>query len=246
MAPVMVLKEHNVEALVAGGMGMRPLAGFQQVGIDVFHKDQSQTVRDAVQLFVDGKANKFDEAQTCGGGGGGCGGHGHDHDHHHHEVKREAIEGPKDVRDGRVVSFDYTLLNRAGEILDSTAESGPAQFLCGHSGVLPKLEKALEGLEPGAKLKVELNAVDAFGERDESMIIEVPRAQLPPQVQPGVAVHGQQPDGAVAMFRVVEVNDETARLDANHPLAGQDLIFEVTIVDVEAATAEELAHGHIH
>jgi predicted Fe-Mo cluster-binding NifX family protein len=74
MAPVMLLHSHHVEALVAGGMGGRPLAGFQQVGIRVYFKEEARSVRDAVQLLIDGKCREFGSAQACGGGGGGCGG----------------------------------------------------------------------------------------------------------------------------------------------------------------------------
>ncbi len=81
MAPVMLLKDQGVEALVAGGMGPRPLAGFQQVGITVYFNEGASTVRDAVALLVADKARVFGPAQVCGGGGGagdgGCGGHAH-------------------------------------------------------------------------------------------------------------------------------------------------------------------------
>jgi len=76
MAPVTQLQRNRVEALIAGGMGMRPLAGFQQVGITVYFKEEAATVREAVQLVVDGKARVFGPAQTCSGGGGHEHGHG--------------------------------------------------------------------------------------------------------------------------------------------------------------------------
>jgi predicted Fe-Mo cluster-binding NifX family protein len=79
MTPVMLLKNAGVDAMMAGGMGMRPLAGFQQVGIDVYFSDQAATVAQAVELLTTGMAKKFGPAQTCGGGGGqsggGCQGH---------------------------------------------------------------------------------------------------------------------------------------------------------------------------
>ncbi len=79
MAPVMLLKQAGVEALIAGGMGMRPLAGFQQVGIEVFYNEGAATVADAIALLRAGQARRFGPAQVCGGGGhhhaGGCGGH---------------------------------------------------------------------------------------------------------------------------------------------------------------------------
>ena len=81
MAPVMMLKQAGADSLVAGGMGMRPLAGFQQVGIEVFFSENVATVQEAVTLIAEGKARRFGPAQTCGGGGGqhggGCGGHDH-------------------------------------------------------------------------------------------------------------------------------------------------------------------------
>ena len=75
MAPVMFLKDAGVDALVAGGMGMRPLSGFQQVGIDVYFSEGMETVKDAVNLLMDGHARKFGPAQVCSGGGGGCHSH---------------------------------------------------------------------------------------------------------------------------------------------------------------------------
>ncbi len=78
MAPVMLLKNQGVDTMLAGGMGMRPLSGFQQVGITVYYNEGASTVADAVKLLSDGRARAFGAAQACGGGGGDCGG---DHDH---------------------------------------------------------------------------------------------------------------------------------------------------------------------
>lgn len=78
MAPVMMLKQMGADALIAGGMGMRPLAGFQQVGIQVYYHEESSLVSEAVKLLAAGNARIFGPAQVCGGGGGqgeGCGGH---------------------------------------------------------------------------------------------------------------------------------------------------------------------------
>ena len=103
MAPVQLLKQEGVEVLVAGGMGQRPLSGFQQVGIAVHFKEDARSVSEAIELFLKGGCRSFGEAQTCGGGGGGCGGH------HHEEVVREPIEGVADIREGRVVTLDFEL-----------------------------------------------------------------------------------------------------------------------------------------
>jgi len=240
MAPVMFLKKQNVDALIAGGMGMRPLTGFQQEGITVYFRGEATTVGDALQAYVAGKCEEFGQSQTCGGGGGECGGH------HHHEVEREPIEGKADVQKDRVVSFDYKLTAKDGKELDSSEDSGPMCYLHGHSNIVPGLEKELEGLEAGAHKVVELAAADAYGERDESKIIEVARDQLPEQATVGAMVQGQLPNGQAVTLIIAEMSDDKVKLDGNHPLAGMDLTFDVTIVKVEAAIEEEIAHGHVH
>ena len=240
MAPVMFLKEHEVDILLAGGMGMRPLAGFQQVGIEVRFKEDASSVRDAVNLHLSGKCRDFGEAQTCGGGGTSC------DDHHHEPVQRQPIEGPADVREGRVVSFDYGLKDADDNLIDSSARSGSMRYLHGCGNILPGLEKALAGLEAGAHVVVKLPCNEAFGERDETRITEVPLDQLPPHAKVGAVVSGHNQDGHHIVLTVMEVSDDVARLDANHPLAGKDLVFDVTVVSVEAATPQEIEHGHPH
>jgi FKBP-type peptidyl-prolyl cis-trans isomerase 2/predicted Fe-Mo cluster-binding NifX family protein len=240
MAPVQLLKEKGVEILLAGGMGQRPLAGFQQVGIAVHFKQDAVSVRDAVERFLDGGCPAFDEAQTCGGGGGGCGGH------HHHEVVREPIEGVADIREGRIVTLEFELADGDGNLLDSSTRVGPMRYLHGVGQLLPALEGAVAGLEIGARKTVEIPCADAFGEHDESRIIEVKRTQLPPDVEIGAMVATRDQHGRQIPLTIVHLDDDTARLDGNHPFAGRDVVFKITVVNVENATAEELAHSHAH
>lgn len=238
MAPVMFLKQSSIDALVAGGMGGRPLAGFQKEGIKVFFKEEADTVRGAVDLVVKGEARVFGEAQTCSGGG--CGGH------EHHVVERDPIEGTADIRDGRVVSFHYTLTEKGGEQLDTSGNDRPLTYLHGHGNIVPGLEQALVGLVAGDHKVVEVSAAAGYGKRDESKIKEMPRDKLPPNPRVGAMMHARQANGEVIGITVVEVLDDSVRVDFNHPLAGKDLIFDVTIVKVESATAEELAHRQVH
>lgn len=235
MAPVILLKERGVEVLLAGGMGGRPLAGFQQVGIEVRHKENARTVREAVELFVSGGCPAFGEAQTCGGGEGGCG--AHDHHHHHHEPETVPIDGTADIRDGRMVTVEYELKDADGVLLSSSSETGAMRFIFGAGQVLPALEQALAGLEPEAHVTTAIPAAEGFGERDESRVVEVPRSQLPPDLAVGAVVAAQDQQGRRFPLKVIALDDSVVRLDGNHPLAGRDLVFDMTVKNVEAVKA---------
>ncbi len=239
MAPVQLLKEKGVEVLLAGGMGQRPLAGFQQVGIAVHFKQEAQTVRDAVELFVGGGCPSFDEAQTCGGGGGECG-------DHHHEVQREPIEGVADIREGRIITLDFELGDSDGNPLDSSTRIGPMRYLHGAGQLLPALESAIAGLEISAQKTIEIPCANAFGEHDEKRVIEIQRNQLPPDAEIGTMVATKDQQGRQVPLIIIHLDDETARLDGNHPFAGKDVVFKITVANVENATAEEMAHNHAH
>ncbi len=240
MAPVQLLKQHGVEVLLAGGMGQRPLSGFQQVGIAVHFSKGALSVGDAVGRFLSGGCPAFGEAQTCGGGGGGCGGHQHE------EVHRDPIEGIADIRDGRIVTLDFELENSDGNVLDTSSRVGPMRYLHGGGEMLPSLENAVAGLEMGTRKTIEVPCADAFGEYDEALIIEVSRPQLPPEAKVGEMVAMQDQSGRQIPLTIVHLDDATARLDGNHPYAGKDLVFKITVTRVENATAEEIAHSHAH
>jgi FKBP-type peptidyl-prolyl cis-trans isomerase 2 len=120
------------------------------------------------------------------------------------------------------------------------------RFLFGSGQLLPALENAVSGLEVGAKKTVEIACADAFGERDEERIVEVPREKLPPDAQIGAIVTAQDSSGRQIPLTIAHLDDSTARLDGNHPFAGKDLVFEIKVLNVENATAEETAHGHVH
>ena len=240
MAPVQLLKEKGVEILLAGGMGQRPLAGFQQVGIAVHFKSDAQTVGEAVELFIGGGCPAFDETQTCGGGGGECGGH------HHHEVQREPIEGVADIREERIITLDFELGDSDGNPLDSSTRIGPMRYLHGAGQLLPALEGAIAGLEIGARKTIEIPCAEAFGEHDEKRVIEVQRTQLPPDAEIGTMVATKDQQGRQIPLIIIHLDDETARLDGNHPFAGKDVVFNITVANVENATAEEMAHNHAH
>ena len=150
------------------------------------------------------------------------------------------------VENGKVVSFHYTLTNAQGDVLDQSQEH-PMPYLHGAGNIIPGLEKELAGKKVGDKLTVNVPAAEAYGEYHEQLVNDVPREafQGVDQIEPGMQFQANTPEG-VQVITVKAVNGETVTVDANHPLAGQDLNFDVEIVEVREATEEESAHGHVH
>jgi FKBP-type peptidyl-prolyl cis-trans isomerase 2/predicted Fe-Mo cluster-binding NifX family protein len=232
MAPVNLLKDRGVEVLLAGGMGGRPLAGFQHVGIDVHSKAGADTVREAVELFLAGGCPSFAESETCSGEGGGCGGH-------QHGPETVPIEGKADIRAGRLVTVDFEVRDTGGEVLSSSSDSGPMRFVFGAGQVFPAIEVALEGKEPGDHVSHAVSAAEGFGERDESRVIETSREQLDADVSVGDTVFAEDPQGRRFPLTVLHLDETTARLDANHPLAGKDVVFDLNVKSVEGIKGAE-------
>jgi FKBP-type peptidyl-prolyl cis-trans isomerase SlyD len=154
---------------------------------------------------------------------------------------------PTLVADDIVVTMDYTLIVD-GEIVDSSEEDGPIQFLQGHGNIIPGLEAHLGGLTIGEGLDVSVAAKDAYGEFDPEQIVDVPLSEFPEEicVEPGVELEMKDTDGDLLYARIVTVGKSRVKLDFNHPLAGKELNFTVTIVGLRQPTPEELEHGHVH
>ena len=145
----------------------------------------------------------------------------------------------------RVLSFNYTLKDTQGQVLDSSTD-GPMAFLEGAGQIIPALEDQLKGMLIGQKKNVKLAAKDAYGEMEPKMVMDVPKQELAHlQIEVGAFLQLQLQD-RVKVVRVTKIGDETVTLDGNHPLAGQDLEFDVELTDSRDATPEELAHGHAH
>jgi FKBP-type peptidyl-prolyl cis-trans isomerase SlyD len=152
------------------------------------------------------------------------------------------------VAKNMVVSFHYTLKDKEGQVLESSSGSEPLAYLHGFGQIVSGLESALLGKAPGAQFTVLVEAKDGYGVREDQLVISVGKSEwtLPDTVGVGEIIELQSPEGHVIPARIVEMNDQSVVLDANHPLAGEDLHFDVELISVRAATAEELAHGHAH
>lgn len=147
--------------------------------------------------------------------------------------------------DPKVISFNYTLRDSKGQILDQSTE-GPLTFLEGVGQIIPALEEQIKNLNNGDKKKVSLKAADAYGLPDPKMTMDVPKQELAHlKIEVGGYLQLQLQD-QVKVVRITKISDDVVTLDGNHPLAGQDLEFDIEITSTRSATKEELAHGHVH
>jgi len=162
-----------------------------------------------------------------------------------------ASGGPEDVlmqiEIHRVVTLNYTLTDNDGNVIDQSSD-GSFAYLHGANNIIPGLENALSGKQAGDTVDVSVAPQDAYGERDEAKQQSVPRDMFPQDtaIEPGMQFHAQGPNGEMLVVTVARVEDDAVTVDGNHPLAGVPLNFAVEVVDVRAASEEEISHGHVH
>ncbi len=152
-----------------------------------------------------------------------------------------------DITADRVVTIHYTLKDDSGTVLDSSAGGDPLAYIQGHGNLISGLEKALEGKTGGDKMAVSISPADGYGTRNEALIQRVPRRALQGagEIRKGMQFQARTEDG-MRMFTVTGIVGDVVTLDGNHPLADKTLHFDVEIVEVREASAEELEHGHVH
>ena len=152
------------------------------------------------------------------------------------------------VAKDKVVQIDYTLTSDAGQVLDSSQGREPLAYLHGKGNIIPGLEKELQGKAVGDTLKVSVRPEEGYGNHDPQMVQSVPKAAFKGinDIKAGMQFQAQGPGGQVRLVTVTKVEGDNVTVDANHPLAGQTLNFDVTIKEVRDASAEELSHGHVH
>lgn len=146
----------------------------------------------------------------------------------------------------QVVSFHYILRDEGGQVLDSSSQDHPVTFLEGSGSIIDGLEMALKAIPPGQKRIVSIAPEKAYGLHDPAQVQTVQRKQLPVEELNIGDMFQTGPDRHAPVVRVVAIEGDDVRLDANHPLAGQRLIFEVQVTEKRAATPEEIDHGHVH
>jgi FKBP-type peptidyl-prolyl cis-trans isomerase SlyD len=151
------------------------------------------------------------------------------------------------IENDKMVSFEYVLRDANGHVIESTAEGKPAEYLHGHSPLLPAMISKLEGKCAGDELKIEISPENGHGYWNEDKVHVVPRKDL--SELPDLKIGSQlatKVEGHEIPVLVIDLDDESVTIDANHPLAGKDLVYEIKIASVRDATAEELEHHHAH
>lgn len=147
-----------------------------------------------------------------------------------------------------VVTVEYSLSDTLGNLIEQGQE--PMVYLHGgYENTLPKIEEALEGKEVGFNETIQVEPEDAFGEYDADLVKMEERSRLPSPIEVGMQFEGtpdDDEDGESLIFTVTEIAEDKVVLDGNHPLAGIALRFALHVTEVREATAEEIAHGHVH
>jgi len=151
------------------------------------------------------------------------------------------------IEKDRVVRFHYAVAENGQEAVENSKDGGqPLAILFGHGNIIPGLEKAMEGREAGDSFKANVVAADAYGEKRDGLSQRIPKKHFGAQkLEPGMQVVLQTNFGPRAVT-IQKVGMSVVDVDLNHPMAGKDLDFDIEIVEVREASAEELAHGHVH
>jgi FKBP-type peptidyl-prolyl cis-trans isomerase SlyD len=151
------------------------------------------------------------------------------------------------ISDNAVAVFHYTLRNASGEVLDSSSGGEALAYLQGFGNIVPGLEREMAGKRAGDKFIAVIQPEDGYGVPNPDMLRVVPRSAFPTDVplEVGMQFGSQTPQGPMAIV-ISKIDGEEITIDGNHPLAGVALHFDVEIVSVRAASAEEIQHGHVH
>ena len=151
------------------------------------------------------------------------------------------------VDNNRVVTVHYRgTLTDDGTEFDSSEDREPITFLVGHNQMIPGFENGVMGAKVGDKRTFNLTPEEAYGAYDSAGIKRMPRGEFPPDIKVDMTLAAEMEDGNVIPLRIIEITEDEVVVDFNHTLAGKNLTFEVTIVEVREATDTETSHGHAH
>lgn len=150
------------------------------------------------------------------------------------------------IANNTVVKMHYSVLDSEGNLIDSSYEGEPLEFIQGQKFLIEGLENALVGHEKGDTFETKVSADDAYGPRHDGLVQQIGSEMFADfDVEVGMQLRATTDDGEQTVI-VIDKTDEYVIVDGNHPLAGIDLVFDVEILEVREATADEIAHGHVH
>lgn len=151
------------------------------------------------------------------------------------------------VENEKVVLMDYTLKNEAGDVLDTSDGREPLAYIQGYQNIIPGLEKEMEGKKAGDKFKAVIQPEDGYGKFNPALVQEVKREMFQgvEDLAVGMQFQAQTPEGPVLMT-ITKIDGDKITVDGNHALADQVLTFDVEVVEIRDATAEEKEHKHVH
>jgi len=151
------------------------------------------------------------------------------------------------IADRCVASFNYTLTNDSGEVLDSSSGRGPLAYLHGAGNIVAGLEKAMTGKQVGDKFNVDVVPEEGYGLHNPALVQVVPRSAFRgvKDLEPGMQFRAESDHGPMSVV-VTAVEGDKVTVDGNHPLAGATLHFAIEVTEVREASAEEVMHGHVH
>lgn len=135
------------------------------------------------------------------------------------------------IEKGSKVKVHYTGKLEDNNVFDTSVNKEPLEFTVGEGMLIPGFENGVLGMKPGDKKTIELSVEEAYGERRDDLINEIPKTNLPENVEVGQMLQAETEQGPITVV-VTEINEETAKIDANHPLAGRKLFFDLEIVEV--------------
>ena len=151
----------------------------------------------------------------------------------------ETAKNERLVKDGLMISLEYTLKNPEGKILETNKGKEPLKYVHGQKMMILGLERELTGMKVGGEKKVTVKPEDAYGNVNPNAVQEIPKEQIPPNgLEVGAVLAARSPDGVVVPITVREIKEKTVVVDMNHPMAGKTLVFDVKIVDIQPAPAQ--------
>jgi FKBP-type peptidyl-prolyl cis-trans isomerase SlyD len=153
-----------------------------------------------------------------------------------HLAAAEKSKNDRVIKDGMMVSFEYTLKSSDGKVMETTKGREPLRYIHGQKMMIPGLEKELTGMKIGGEKHVTVKPEDAYGKINPNAVQEIPKEKIPPNgLKVGAVLAAKSPEGMVVSMTVRQIKEKTVVLDMNHPMAGKTLVFDVKVVDIQPA-----------